>query len=134
MDSYASIAAEPTFQSFEFAIDSICSESASFFTTMDDVQVVQLKDLGIAEAVEANDDIVRPILTKIVPESTNSFEFAIDNICSESASFFTTMDDVLVGQLKDLGIAKAVEANDGIVWPILTKTFPESAKFNRIRY
>ena len=79
---------------------------------MDDVQVVQLKDLCIAKVVEANDDIVRPILTQI---------------CSESASVFTTMDDVLVGQLKDLGIAKAAEANDDIVWPILTKTFPESA-------
>ena len=66
MDSYASIAAEPTFQSFEFAIDNICSESASVFTTMDDVLVGQLKDLGIAKAVEANDDIVWPILTKTV--------------------------------------------------------------------
>ena len=75
---------------------------------MDDVQIVQLKDLCIAKVVEASDDIVRPILTQI---------------CSESASVFTTMDDVLVGQLKDLGIAKAVEANDDIVWPILTKTF-----------
>ena len=94
---------------------------------MDDVQVVQLKDLGIAKAVEATDDVVLPILAKIFPEPTNSFEFAIDNMCSESASFSTTMDDVLVGQLKDLGIAKAVEANDDILWLILTKTFPESA-------
>ena len=52
---------------------------------MDDVLVGQLKDLGIAKAVEANDDIVWPILTKTFPESANSTEFASDSICSESA-------------------------------------------------